>query len=84
MFQVKSTHTSGKYKNTHTNSGTDYSALVSTDSSHSKEPIVSVSFQSPSVHSPIVDEQSDLTSLPEKVTSGTIRDDSSPNRRGYR
>jgi hypothetical protein len=67
-----------KYKNTHANSGTDYSTLVSTDSSHSNEPIVSVSFQSPSVPTTIVDQQSDLTSLPEEVIAETIRDDSSP------
>jgi hypothetical protein len=79
VFQVKSTRTSGKYKNTYANSGTDCSTLVSTDSPHSNEPIVSVSFQSPSVPTPIVDQQSDLTSLREEVTAETNRDDSSPN-----
>jgi hypothetical protein len=79
VFHLKSTRTSGKYKNTHANSGTDYSTLVNTDSSHSNEPIVSVSFQSPSMPTTIVDQQSDLTSLPEEVTAETIGDDSSPN-----
>ena len=80
VFQVKSTRTSGKSKNTVTNSGADYCTLVSTDSSHFNEPIVSVSFQSPSVPTTTVDQQSNMTSLPEEVTTETTtRDDSSPN-----
>jgi hypothetical protein len=55
VFQVKSTRTTGKYKNTNTNSGTDYSTIVNTDSSNSNESIVSVSFQSPSVPTTIID-----------------------------
>jgi hypothetical protein len=79
VFQVKPTSTSGKFSNTQTNRGTDYSTLVSTDSSHSNESIGSVSFQSRSVRTTIVDQQSNLTFLPEEVTAETIGDDSSPN-----
>jgi hypothetical protein len=80
VFQVKSTRSSEKSKTTRTKSGTGYSTLVSADFSHFNEPIVSVSFQSPSEPTTVVDKQSNVTSLPEEVTTETtVRDDSSPN-----